>query len=244
MRPRSAERRAPACARRRSRCGARARRSTPSAAGSGSTGARPAKLVQKEVRLLAGESDTEERRLLHAEALMDLWRVLYGPATAGDIDAIDRFLRVEERIASLLGLDRPSGRREQRRGQDRARPLRRRARGGAQAPLHRDGAGARAAAGLAGGGDPRPPAAQEAVRVRRPSGSRARVTRKAPPPIENSRRAEPPAWVARARAPPAPAPQGSGPGRGRWPHRARSGRGRAARPCGRSAPPGERRSGS
>jgi hypothetical protein len=67
------------------------------------------KLVQKEVRLLAGESDTEERRLLHAEALMDLWRVLYGPATAGDSDAIDRFLRVEQRIASLLGLDRPVG---------------------------------------------------------------------------------------------------------------------------------------
>ena len=40
---------------------------------------------------------------------MDLWRVLYGPATAGDIDAIDRFLRVEARIASLLGLDRPVG---------------------------------------------------------------------------------------------------------------------------------------
>ena len=67
------------------------------------------KLVQKEVRLLAGESDTEERRLLHAEALMDLWRVLYSPATAGDIHAIDRFLRVEERISSLLGLDRPTG---------------------------------------------------------------------------------------------------------------------------------------
>lgn len=67
------------------------------------------KLVQKEVRLLAGEVETEERRVLHAEALMDLWRVLYGPATAGDIDAIDRFLRVEERISSLLGLDRPLG---------------------------------------------------------------------------------------------------------------------------------------
>ena len=40
---------------------------------------------------------------------MDLWRVLYGPATAGDIDAIDRFLRVEERISRLLGLDRPTG---------------------------------------------------------------------------------------------------------------------------------------
>jgi hypothetical protein len=65
------------------------------------------KLVAKEVRLLAGEAETEERRLLHAEALMDLWRVLYGPATAGDIEAIDRFLRVEERISSLLGLDRP-----------------------------------------------------------------------------------------------------------------------------------------
>jgi hypothetical protein len=67
------------------------------------------KLVQKEVRLLAGETDIEERRLLHAEALMDLWRVLYGPATAGDINAIDRFLRVEERISRLLGLDRPTG---------------------------------------------------------------------------------------------------------------------------------------
>jgi hypothetical protein len=67
------------------------------------------KLVQKEVRLLAGESDTEERRLQHAEALMELWRVLYGPATAGDIDAIDRFLRVEERISILLGLNREAG---------------------------------------------------------------------------------------------------------------------------------------
>jgi hypothetical protein len=64
------------------------------------------KMVAREVRSLSNESPPEERRLIHAEALMDLWRVLHGPASQGDMAAIDRFLRVEERLARLLGLDR------------------------------------------------------------------------------------------------------------------------------------------
>ena len=44
--------------------------------------------------------------MVHAEALLDIWRVLYGPASQGDLAAIDRFLRVEERLSRLLGLDR------------------------------------------------------------------------------------------------------------------------------------------
>ena len=122
------------------------------------------KLVQKEVRLLAGESDTEERRLLHAEALMDLWRVLYGPATAGA--STPSTASCASRSGSRASPPRPPHRRRgQRRGEDRARPRRGRARpGGAQAPLQQDARG-RAAGGLTGGRDPRPPAAQEALRV-------------------------------------------------------------------------------
>lgn len=68
------------------------------------------RLVEREVRQLAAEADVEERRMLHADALMELWRTLYAPAVSGDIPAIDRFLRVEERISRLLGLDRrPDG---------------------------------------------------------------------------------------------------------------------------------------
>ena len=41
---------------------------------------------------------------------MELWRALYPAAVAGDPAAVDRFLRVEERISQLLGLDlRPQG---------------------------------------------------------------------------------------------------------------------------------------
>ncbi|MGD9694045.1 MAG: hypothetical protein AB7V42_00105 [Thermoleophilia bacterium] len=65
------------------------------------------KLVDREMRTLAQEAEIDERRLVHVEALMDLWRSLYVPATNGDATAIDQFLRVEERISRLLGLDRP-----------------------------------------------------------------------------------------------------------------------------------------
>jgi len=64
------------------------------------------KMVAREVAAVASESQPDERRMVHAEALMDIWRALYGPASAGDLAAIDRFLRVEERLSRLLGLDR------------------------------------------------------------------------------------------------------------------------------------------
>jgi hypothetical protein len=64
------------------------------------------KMIAREVAALASESQPDERRMVHAEALMDIWRTLYGPATEGDLAAIDRFLRVEERLSRLLGLDR------------------------------------------------------------------------------------------------------------------------------------------
>ena len=64
------------------------------------------KMIAREVSALASEMQPDERRMVHAEALMDVWRVLHGPASQGDLAAIDRFLRVEERLSRLLGLDR------------------------------------------------------------------------------------------------------------------------------------------
>jgi hypothetical protein len=75
----------------------------------GLTRARARRLVARELKAVAAESDPGERRLLHVEALMELWRVLYAAALAGDRVAIDQFLRVEERISRLLGLDLGSG---------------------------------------------------------------------------------------------------------------------------------------
>ena len=43
--------------------------------------------------------------MVHVEALMELWRALYGPACSGDLDAVDRFLHVEERLSRLMALD-------------------------------------------------------------------------------------------------------------------------------------------
>ena len=64
------------------------------------------RMVAREVSSLQSEMRPDERRMVHADALMDLWRVLHGPAAQGDMAAIDRFLRVEERLSRLLGLDR------------------------------------------------------------------------------------------------------------------------------------------
>ena len=75
----------------------------------GLTRARARRLVARELKAVAAESDAGERRLLHVEALMELWRALYAAALAGDRVAIDQFLRVEERISRLLGLDLGSG---------------------------------------------------------------------------------------------------------------------------------------
>lgn len=71
----------------------------------GVTRAAARKLVDRELSALAAESGTEARRMLHVEVLMELWRTLYAPAMAGDPAAVERFLRVEERISRLLGLD-------------------------------------------------------------------------------------------------------------------------------------------
>lgn len=67
------------------------------------------KLVSKEVDVVVQENAPDLVRTLHSEALMDVWYALYRPAAEGDMDAIDRFLRVEERIARLLGLDLAQG---------------------------------------------------------------------------------------------------------------------------------------
>src|SRR5215207_2982612 len=68
------------------------------------------RLVARELSTLSSESGIDERRLLHADVLMELWRALYPAAVSGDPAAVDRFLRVEERISQLLGLDlRPEG---------------------------------------------------------------------------------------------------------------------------------------
>lgn len=67
------------------------------------------KLVRREVEVVIQENDPELVRTLHSEALMDVWYALYRPAAEGDMEAIDRFLRVEERIARLLGLDLGEG---------------------------------------------------------------------------------------------------------------------------------------
>ncbi|WP_217915609.1 hypothetical protein [Miltoncostaea marina] len=71
----------------------------------GVTRAEVRKMVAREARSVADESHATDRRIVHAEALMELWRTLYTPAVSGDMQAIDRFLRVEERLARLLALD-------------------------------------------------------------------------------------------------------------------------------------------
>ena len=76
----------------------------------GVTRATARKLVSRELSALSSESGVDERRLLHADVLMELWRSLYPSAVTGDPAAVDRFLRVEERLSRLLGLDlQPEG---------------------------------------------------------------------------------------------------------------------------------------
>jgi hypothetical protein len=63
------------------------------------------KMVTREARDSAGSTLTADRRMVHVEALMELWRTLYTPATNGDLPSVDRFLKVEERLSRLLALD-------------------------------------------------------------------------------------------------------------------------------------------
>lgn len=63
------------------------------------------KMVTHEARDFADQTLVDERRMIHVEALMELWRALYGPACAGDLEVVDRFLKVEQRLSRLLALD-------------------------------------------------------------------------------------------------------------------------------------------
>ncbi len=63
------------------------------------------RMVTREARDFAHQTASEDRRMVHVEALMELWRALYAPACAGDLDAVDRFLKVEARLSRLLALD-------------------------------------------------------------------------------------------------------------------------------------------
>ncbi len=63
------------------------------------------KMVTREAKEFADHTQTDDRRMVHVEALMELWRVLYTPACAGDLANVDRFLKVEERLSRLLALD-------------------------------------------------------------------------------------------------------------------------------------------
>jgi hypothetical protein len=63
------------------------------------------KMVTREAKEFADHTQTDDRRMVHVEALMELWRTLYAPAVGGDLDMVDRFLKVEERLSRLLALD-------------------------------------------------------------------------------------------------------------------------------------------
>lgn len=71
----------------------------------GVTRAGARRILRQEVRLMRIESEADELRTVHSEALMELWRAVYPAAVTGDMDAIDRFLRIEERLSRLHGLD-------------------------------------------------------------------------------------------------------------------------------------------
>jgi len=66
------------------------------------------RMLTRELRSSIGEVGVDERRALHVEALMDIWRVVFPVARQGDVQAIDRFLMVEARLSRLLGIDTPS----------------------------------------------------------------------------------------------------------------------------------------
>lgn len=62
-----------------------------------------------DARRTAFDADVDQLRALHAERLERLFFVVYRTAvTKGDLGALDRALRIMERTAKLLGLDRPA----------------------------------------------------------------------------------------------------------------------------------------
>lgn len=71
----------------------------------GLTRATVQRMISQEARALAPEHAPATQRAVHVEALLGVWRALYPAAQQGDLETIDRFLRVEERLARLQGLD-------------------------------------------------------------------------------------------------------------------------------------------
>ena len=51
--------------------------------------------------------EAEEVRCIELQRLDGLWKVAHDKALKGDLPAIDRCLRIQERRAKLLGLDAP-----------------------------------------------------------------------------------------------------------------------------------------
>jgi hypothetical protein len=63
------------------------------------------RIIRAEVDGIVDESRPEDLRVLHTEALMDIWYALYPAAIEGNLEAVDRFLEVERRLATLQGLE-------------------------------------------------------------------------------------------------------------------------------------------
>ena len=65
--------------------------------------------VQKYLEIIAKTctEEAEEVRCIELQRLDGLWKVAHDKALKGDLPAIDRCLRIQERRAKLLGLDAP-----------------------------------------------------------------------------------------------------------------------------------------
>lgn len=68
------------------------------------------KLVMAELRQIAAETaaEADALRALEVERLDRLLQGLWARAQQGDLDAVDRALKISARRAALLGLDRPT----------------------------------------------------------------------------------------------------------------------------------------
>lgn len=71
---------------------------------------RAGQVVVEELTKLSSEIEAEARiaAVMESERLDNLTRILYPKATKGNLQAIDRLLKVMERRARLFGLDAPS----------------------------------------------------------------------------------------------------------------------------------------
>ena len=68
------------------------------------------RMVSAELERMAAEAheNTAALRELEAARLDAVQEAIWAKAAAGDLDAVDRFVRISARRAALLGLDRPT----------------------------------------------------------------------------------------------------------------------------------------